>query len=116
MLISGDIGGAKTDCAVYSKTTGPHALVSEAEVHSVKGPSLQAMVTEFLSRVRMSVDRTSSDVAGPIELSCRCAETGGKRRLALSGVWNRDGQANVKSRAAPLGADRPQASTMGLDN
>jgi glucokinase len=66
MLIAGDLGGTKTDLAIYSPEGGPHAPLVEAEVHSADYPSLQAMVKEFLSRVKMSVDVASFDVAGPV--------------------------------------------------
>ena len=66
MLIAGDIGGTKTDLAIYSRESGPHAPLAQAEVHSADYPSLQAMVKEFLARVKMSVDVASFDVAGPV--------------------------------------------------
>jgi signal peptidase I len=66
MLIAGDIGGTKTDLAIYSKESGPHALLAEVEAHSSDYPSLQAMVAEFLAHTKMSVDVASSDVAGPV--------------------------------------------------
>jgi glucokinase len=66
MLIAGDIGGTKTDLAVYSSETGPHAPLAQTEVHSGDYPSLQTMVREFLGQVKMSVDVASFDVAGPV--------------------------------------------------
>ncbi len=66
MLIAGDIGGTKTDLAVYSIESGPHVPLAETEVHSADYPSLQAMVVEFLAQVKMSVDVASFDVAGPV--------------------------------------------------
>ena len=66
MLIAGDIGGTKTDLAIYSNESGPHAPLAETQVHSADYPSLQAMVTEFLIKVKMSVDVASFDVAGPV--------------------------------------------------
>jgi len=66
MLIAGDIGGTKTDLAIYSQESGPHAPLAETEVHSADYPSLQAMVREFLAQVKMSVDVASFDVAGPV--------------------------------------------------
>ena len=66
MLIAGDIGGTKTDLAIYSNEGGPHAPLAETEVHSADYPSLQAMVTEFLGKTKMSVDVASFDVAGPV--------------------------------------------------
>ena len=66
MLIAGDIGGTKTDLAIYSRESGPHAPLAETEVHSADYASLQAMVREFLAQVKMSVDVASFDVAGPV--------------------------------------------------
>jgi glucokinase len=66
MLIAGDIGGTKTDLAIYSIQSGPHAPLAETEVHSADYPSLQAMVREFLGQVKISVDVASFDVAGPV--------------------------------------------------
>jgi len=66
MLIAGDIGGTKTDLAIYSRESGPHAPLAQTEVHSADYPSLQAMVTEFLTQVKISVDVASFDVAGPV--------------------------------------------------
>jgi len=66
MLIAGDIGGTKTDLAIYSPESGPHAPLAQTTVHSADYPSLQAMVREFLVNVNMSVDVASFDVAGPV--------------------------------------------------
>ena len=66
MLIAGDIGGTKTDLAIYSGESGPHTPLAETEVHSADYPSLQAMVKEFLAQAKMSVDVASFDVAGPV--------------------------------------------------
>lgn len=66
MLIAGDVGGTKTDLAVYNNDAGPHAPVAQAQVRSADYPSLQAMVKEFLAREKLSVDVASFDVAGPV--------------------------------------------------
>jgi glucokinase len=66
MLIAGDIGGTKTDLAIYSLESGPHKPLAETEVHSADYASLQEMVREFLAQVKMSVDVASFDVAGPV--------------------------------------------------
>jgi len=66
MLLAGDVGGTKTDLAVYSREGGPHAPHYQAEVYSADYPSLQALVTEFLSTVKMPVERACFDVAGPV--------------------------------------------------
>src|SRR5262249_29422675 len=66
MLIAGDIGGTKTDLAIYSRESGPHTPLVETQVHSADYSSLKAMVREFLGQVKMSVDVASFDVAGPV--------------------------------------------------
>ena len=66
MLLAGDIGGTKTDLAVYSDGSGPHAPLLQAEVHSADYPSLQALVGEFLKTLKTPVDRACFDVAGPV--------------------------------------------------
>src|SRR5262245_17290762 len=66
MLLAGDVGGTKTDLAVYSRETGPHSPVSQAEMHSADYPSLQVLVTEFLRKEKIQVERACFDVAGPV--------------------------------------------------
>ena len=66
MLLAGDIGGTKTDLAIYSAEAGPHSPLAGAEFHSADYPSLQAIVTEFLSKEKISADRACFDVAGPV--------------------------------------------------
>lgn len=66
MLIAGDIGGTKTDLAIYSLGEGPHAPLAQTQFHSADYPSLEAMVAEFLAQVNMSVEVASFDVAGPV--------------------------------------------------
>jgi glucokinase len=66
MLLAGDIGGTKTDLAIYSVVSGPHRPLAEAEMRSADYPSLQALVTEFLQQVKTPVDRACFDVAGPV--------------------------------------------------
>ena len=66
MLIAGDIGGTKTDLAIYALESGPQTPLAQTELHSADYPSLQAMVKEFLAQVKMSVDVASFDVAGPV--------------------------------------------------
>jgi glucokinase len=66
MLIAGDIGGTKTDLAIYSIDAGPHAPLAQAQFQSAEYPSLQAMVSDFLAQVRIPVAYASFDVAGPV--------------------------------------------------
>ena len=66
MLIAGDIGGTKTDLAIYATESGPHVPLAQTQVHSADYPSLQAMVAEFLGKVKLPVEVGSFDVAGPV--------------------------------------------------
>jgi glucokinase len=66
MLLAGDIGGTKTDLAGFSHEAGPHLPLVQAEMHSADYPSLQTLVTEFLQKVKMPVERACFDVAGPV--------------------------------------------------
>lgn len=66
MLVAGDIGGTKTDLAIYSIESGPHAPLAQAQFHSADYPSLQAMVSEFLAKAKVPVAYGSFDVAGPV--------------------------------------------------
>ena len=66
MLIAGDIGGTKTDLAIYSVESGPHVPLVQREIHSADYPSLQTMVSEFLGQAKMPVYSASFDVAGPV--------------------------------------------------
>src|SRR5215813_6099513 len=70
MLIAGDIGGTKTDLAIYSRECGPHTPLAQTQVHSADYPNLQAMVKGFLAQVKTSVDVASFDVAGPVINGC----------------------------------------------
>jgi glucokinase len=66
MLLAGDIGGTKTDLGIFSRDAGPHAPLVRAEVRSADYPSLQALVTEFLTKTEMPIERACFDVAGPV--------------------------------------------------
>jgi glucokinase len=66
MLLAGDIGGTKTNLAVFSFETGwrkPHA---EATYASVQYPDLESLVREFLTQHNFPIDRASFGVAGPV--------------------------------------------------
>jgi glucokinase len=68
MLLAGDIGGTKTDLALFSAGDGPRAPVAEATFSSGDYASLEAMAREFLSQIDVSVavERASFGVAGPV--------------------------------------------------
>src|SRR5260370_7777676 len=64
MLIAGDIGGTKTELAIFSNEGGPHASLAQVEVHSADYPSLEVIVKEFLAKVASPVDRACFAVPG----------------------------------------------------
>ena len=66
MLLAGDIGGTKTDLAIFSHEAGPHAPLVQTQVRSADYPSLQALAAEFLKRADMAVEQACFDVAGPV--------------------------------------------------
>src|SRR6202051_5272166 len=66
MLIAGDIGGTKTDLAIFSNEAGPLVPLAQTRVPSADFPSLQAIVKQFLAKERKPVDRACFAVAGPV--------------------------------------------------
>ncbi len=65
MLLAGDVGGTKTNLAIYSEETGL-APQHEATYKSAKYPSLNALVAEFVSDTRVPIERAVFGVAGPV--------------------------------------------------
>ena len=51
MILAGDIGGTKTNLAVYSSETGPRAPLAEATFPSGEYSSLETLAREFLAGV-----------------------------------------------------------------
>ena len=66
MLLAGDIGGTKTNLAVFSSETGWRKPYAEATYSSVDYPGLEALVHEFLAHYDFPIDRASFGVAGPV--------------------------------------------------
>ncbi|MGD9028477.1 MAG: glucokinase [Anaerolineae bacterium] len=66
MLLAGDIGGTKTNLAVFSPDRGPQEPLQEATFPSADYPSLGAIAREFLQQIEWEVDRASFGVAGPV--------------------------------------------------
>ena len=81
MLLAGDVGGTKTDLAIFSNEAGPHAPLARGEVRSADYPSLQALAREFLTKAPMPVDRACFAVAGPvIDGRAKITKRAGSRR------------------------------------
>lgn len=66
MILAGDIGGTKTNLAIYSFDAGPRAPLAEATFPSGDYPSLETLAREFLAGVDLPVDRAAFGVAGPV--------------------------------------------------
>ena len=66
ILLAGDIGGTKTDLAVFSSDRGVRSPVAEATFPSADYESLEALVQEFLGKIGLTVDAASFGVAGPV--------------------------------------------------
>ncbi|WP_298980535.1 glucokinase [Caldilinea sp.] len=66
MLLAGDIGGTKTQLAVFSLAEGPRRPVAEAIFPSAEYTDLADMVREFIARTNLPVEYACFDVAGPV--------------------------------------------------
>ena len=66
MLIAGDIGGTKTDLAIFSNEAGPLTPLAQTRVPSANYPSLQAIVKEFLEKEKTPVDSACFAIPGPV--------------------------------------------------
>jgi glucokinase len=66
MLLAGDIGGTKTNLAVFSTERGPREPVAQKIYPSGQYPSLEAIVQEFLGTVHDPIEQASFGVAGPV--------------------------------------------------
>jgi glucokinase len=66
MLLAGDVGGTKTNLAIFSSEAGWRAPVAEATFPSAQYPGLEAVVQEFLKQRNFSIDHASFGVAGPV--------------------------------------------------
>ena len=65
-LLAGDIGGTKTDLAIYTLASGPHTPITSGRLPSAKYENLESLVRDFLAQVDMTVDYACFDVAGPV--------------------------------------------------
>lgn len=66
MLLAGDIGGTKTELAIFSRDAGPRKPLARAEFPSGQYPSLVAILRAFLSGRDLPVEHACLAVAGPV--------------------------------------------------
>jgi glucokinase len=79
MLLVGDIGGTKTNLALFSPEIGPNKPVLEKTFQSSSYSSLEAIVHKFLTGVEMPVENACFGVAGPV--------LGGRARITNLTWW-----------------------------
>jgi glucokinase len=66
LLLAGDIGGTKTNLAIYSFEQGLRVPLAEATFRSACFQSLEAIVSEFLGPIELKVTHATFGVAGPV--------------------------------------------------
>lgn len=66
MILAGDIGGTKTNLALFAHETGPHHPHVEATFVSRRYASLEAIVREFLAANPVNIEGAAFGVAGPV--------------------------------------------------
>jgi glucokinase len=66
MLLAGDIGGTKTNLAIYPPEPPLGEPVAEKTLPSAHYQNLESLVREFLSEVNLEVDRAAFGIAGPV--------------------------------------------------
>ena len=65
-VLAGDIGGTKTQLAVFRQTEEPRKPIAEGTFPSGEYSSLELLLNEFLDDVNVLVERASFGVAGPV--------------------------------------------------
>jgi glucokinase len=66
MILAGDVGGTKTNLAIFSSESGPREPLVEESLPSGKYPSLAALMRDFLSQTDHVVQTATLGVAGPV--------------------------------------------------
>ncbi|MBU0484667.1 MAG: glucokinase [Proteobacteria bacterium] len=66
-ILAGDIGGTKTNLAIYSSSAGPSNPINDQSFKSSDYNSLESLVTDFLSaEVNTPISHACFGVAGPV--------------------------------------------------
>jgi glucokinase len=94
VLLAGDIGGTKTNLAIYSPGGTPDAPLAEKTFPSTQYVNLESLVQDFLSQVGLKVDKAAFGVSGPVvggratitNLPWKLEEEGMRQALNLSSV------------------------------
>lgn len=66
MLLAGDIGGTKTDLAIYSRENGPRQPLAQATLPSTAYAGLDVLVQDFLAQAKLPIEKACFGVAGPV--------------------------------------------------
>jgi len=66
VLLVADIGGTKTDLAIYSPADGPRAPQAERTLPSADYDDLGTLLREFLAQTDVPIQRACLGVAGPV--------------------------------------------------
>ncbi len=65
-VLAGDIGGTKTELALYSTQSGLRQPLAKGTFPSKDYPGLEAIIRKFLSHHKIPIDRAAFGVAGPV--------------------------------------------------
>ncbi len=74
MILAGDIGGTKTNLAVFARQADRLVLVRQRSVPSQHSSSLEAILTEFLAGHAETLRGACFGIAGPV-VDGRCHAT-----------------------------------------
>ena len=94
MLLAGDIGGTKTNLAVYAAESGLSAPLAESTFPSGRYSSLEALIDDFRAHTHLPFESAVFGVAGPVvdgkatvtNLPWRMEEAGLERALGVKRV------------------------------
>ncbi|MBX6365802.1 MAG: glucokinase, partial [Gemmatimonadetes bacterium] len=66
ILLAADVGGTKTDVALFDATRGPREPLLAREYRSAQHPDLESLLRAFLAEAKRPVAAACIDVAGPV--------------------------------------------------
>ena len=65
-LLAGDVGGTKTNLAIYSTAASAKEPVHFGTLPSGQYPSLEALAEDYLHKAQCEVDAACFGIAGPV--------------------------------------------------